>query len=139
MTHAMLAHHIVPATRAPFVWSVIGGDAGESVDHIVARKEAERRAGRGEFWWGLGTPLGDGVEFGGDCEWRKIANLVLSPKAKGKKQRGQRKNSSLEQLAQHSQRRPTWHDPRLRSRYKQLHRAGPWKSKESSLRSGLPF
>ena len=81
----------------PFVWSVVGEDAGETLSHIVTRKEAERRAGRGEFWWGLGTPLGEGVEFGGDCEWRNIASLVLSPKAKGKKQRRrQRENSGLE-------------------------------------------
>jgi hypothetical protein len=46
----------------PFVWSLVGEDAGETLDHIVRRKEAERRTGRGEFWWGLGTPLGDSVE-----------------------------------------------------------------------------
>jgi hypothetical protein len=46
----------------PFVWSLVGEDAGETLTHIVTRKEAERRTGRGEFWWGLGTPLGDSVE-----------------------------------------------------------------------------
>ena len=46
----------------PFVWSLVGEDAGETLTHIVTRKEAERRSGRGEFWWGLGTPLGDSVE-----------------------------------------------------------------------------
>jgi hypothetical protein len=45
-----------------FVWSLVGEDAGETLTHIVTRKEAERATGRGEFWWGLGTPLGDGVE-----------------------------------------------------------------------------
>jgi hypothetical protein len=46
----------------PFVWSVVGEDAGETLIHIMIRKEAERRTGNGQFWWGLGTPLGDGIE-----------------------------------------------------------------------------
>ena len=46
----------------PFVWSLMGADAGEKLSHIITRKEAERRSGQGQFWWGLGTPLGDAVE-----------------------------------------------------------------------------
>jgi hypothetical protein len=46
----------------PFVWTLVGEDACETLTHIVTRKEAERRTGRGEFWWGLSTPLGDSVE-----------------------------------------------------------------------------
>jgi hypothetical protein len=46
----------------PFVWSLIGADAGEPLSHIIIRKEEERKAGAGEFWWGLGTPLGAAVE-----------------------------------------------------------------------------
>ncbi len=42
-----------------FVWNVIGEDASEPLSHILIRKEAERLAGNGEFWWGLGTALGD--------------------------------------------------------------------------------
>jgi hypothetical protein len=45
-----------------FVCSVVGGDAGEPLNHIVLRKEAERSAGAGEFWWGLGAALGPVVE-----------------------------------------------------------------------------
>jgi hypothetical protein len=45
----------------PFVWSLMGPDAGQPLDEIIIRKEAERRTG-GEFWWGTGTPLGDRVE-----------------------------------------------------------------------------
>jgi hypothetical protein len=45
-----------------FVWSEIGFDTGENPDHIVIRKEAERLAGSGEFWWGLAAPLGIVVE-----------------------------------------------------------------------------
>jgi hypothetical protein len=37
----------------PFVWSVVGEDANETLNHIMMRKEAERKTGRGEFWWGL--------------------------------------------------------------------------------------
>ena len=45
----------------PFVWSLMGQDAGQPLKEIIIRKEAERRTG-GQFWWGLGTPLGDRVE-----------------------------------------------------------------------------
>src|SRR6266571_3874152 len=45
----------------PFVWSLMGQDANRPLKEIIIRKEAERRTG-GEFWWGLGTPLGDRVE-----------------------------------------------------------------------------
>lgn len=45
-----------------FVWNEIGFDAGETPEHVVIRKEAERLAGSGEFWWGLDAPLGITVE-----------------------------------------------------------------------------
>src|SRR5260370_21248752 len=48
------------SNRIPFVWSLMGQDAGQSLDEIVVRKEAERKTG-GDFWWGLGTPLGPRV------------------------------------------------------------------------------
>jgi hypothetical protein len=54
------------ARQAPpvisFVLSEIGPDAGETPEHIILRKEAERAAGAGEFWWGLGRSLGSSVE-----------------------------------------------------------------------------
>lgn len=37
-----------------FCWTKMGNDAGETLDGILARKEFERRAGGGEFWWGVG-------------------------------------------------------------------------------------
>src|SRR5690348_1574758 len=46
----------------PFVCSVIGQDANEPLQHIIIRKDAERVAGSGEFWWGLSAPLGSDVE-----------------------------------------------------------------------------
>ena len=61
MANAVTARRVTPAF-VPFVCSVIGGDANETLDHIVKRKEAERVAGSGEFWWGLGAPLGADVE-----------------------------------------------------------------------------
>ncbi len=45
-----------------FVWSEIGFDAGETPEHVIVRKEAERIAGAGEFWWVVGSPLGITVE-----------------------------------------------------------------------------
>jgi len=47
---------------APFVWCEIGPGASEPLKHIIVRKEAERIAGAGEFWWGLGASLGISVE-----------------------------------------------------------------------------
>jgi hypothetical protein len=41
-----------------FVWTKMGVEAGEALEAIVKRKEAERIAGSGEFWWGIGTSLG---------------------------------------------------------------------------------
>jgi hypothetical protein len=52
----------VVAREPVFVWSLMGRqDAGQPLDEIIIRKEAERRTG-GELWWGLGTSLGDRVE-----------------------------------------------------------------------------
>jgi hypothetical protein len=44
------------ATPIPnaFVWTKIQADAGESVRQILYRKEQERLAGDGSFWWGIG-------------------------------------------------------------------------------------
>jgi len=50
------------SAMAPFVWGEVRFDAGESPEHIVVRKEAERIAGSGEFWWGVDAPLGISVE-----------------------------------------------------------------------------
>jgi hypothetical protein len=49
------------AVTTPFVWSLMGQDAGQTLDEIIIRKEAERRTG-GTYWWGGGTPLGPRVE-----------------------------------------------------------------------------
>lgn len=41
-----------------FVWSKMQNEAGEGLAGIVARKEAERAAGGGIFYWGIGNSLG---------------------------------------------------------------------------------
>jgi len=49
-------------TMVFFVWTEISFEAGESPEHTILRKEAERIAGSGEFWWGVNAPLGITVE-----------------------------------------------------------------------------
>src|SRR5262245_28060526 len=41
-----------------FVWTKIGIESGEILEQIVSRKNAERLAGGGQFWWGIGSSLG---------------------------------------------------------------------------------
>jgi hypothetical protein len=48
---------------AAFVWSEISSSIGEEPEHLIIRKEAERVAGSGEFWWCVDAPLGIGVEI----------------------------------------------------------------------------
>jgi hypothetical protein len=42
---------------ASFVWTKMQGQAGQTIEVTVARKEAERIAGSGRFWWGIGNNL----------------------------------------------------------------------------------
>jgi hypothetical protein len=44
-----------------FVWTKMGVESGEGLAQIVRRKEAERIAGGGAFWWGIGNSLGPAV------------------------------------------------------------------------------
>ncbi|MGE5548239.1 MAG: hypothetical protein ACM33T_15140 [Solirubrobacterales bacterium] len=44
-----------------FVWSKMQSEAGQGLTAIIARKEAERKAGNGVFWWGIGNSLGTAV------------------------------------------------------------------------------
>jgi hypothetical protein len=39
----------------------MGVESGEALPDIIKRKEAERVAGAGEFWWGIGSSLGPAV------------------------------------------------------------------------------
>jgi hypothetical protein len=44
-----------------FCWTRFGPEAGESFSQILERKERERRANRGFFYWGIGNPLRPGI------------------------------------------------------------------------------
>lgn len=58
-SQAQIAAASTTCTRAPLseviCWSRMQADAGEPLEVIVARKEAERRAGDGLFFWGVGN------------------------------------------------------------------------------------
>jgi hypothetical protein len=41
-----------------FCWSRFGYEAGQSIEHIIERKEQERLANGGLFLWGIGNALG---------------------------------------------------------------------------------
>src|SRR5690242_16124174 len=55
----MLMHRrpLQPLPRA-FCWTKFGPEAGESIDQILARKERERTATGGVFYWGIGNSVG---------------------------------------------------------------------------------
>lgn len=67
-----------------FCWTKMGAEAGQSLDIIISRKEAERELGDGVFFWGIGTALGQRI-------WRFIDSVsqpfvLFSPmKAKPKR------------------------------------------------------
>lgn len=48
-------------TPSVFCWTKFGTEAGEPIDSIVARKEAERQANGGIFYWGIGNSIAPGV------------------------------------------------------------------------------
>lgn len=41
-----------------FCWTRMGSEAGEDIDHILARKERERAQNEGVFLWGIGNAVG---------------------------------------------------------------------------------
>lgn len=44
-----------------FVWSRFGTEAGQAIDSILHRKEQERVANDGVFYWGIGNAVGPSV------------------------------------------------------------------------------
>jgi hypothetical protein len=46
------------ALPAAFCWTRFGAEAGESFGEILARKDVERQAGDGIFYWGIGSAVG---------------------------------------------------------------------------------
>lgn len=47
-----------PSMPEVFCWTKMQAEAGQSLELILARKELERAAGNGLFFWGVGTSLG---------------------------------------------------------------------------------
>src|SRR5438094_316746 len=45
-----------------FCWTRFGTEAGEPIEAILARKENERRANDGVFYWGIGNSVGPGID-----------------------------------------------------------------------------
>src|ERR1700683_3869836 len=41
-----------------FCWTRFGTEAAQTIEQILQRKEAERRAGNGVFVWGIGNAVG---------------------------------------------------------------------------------
>src|SRR5258708_7434646 len=44
-----------------FCWTRFGTEAGQRIDHILARKERERVANGGLFIWGIGNAVGPSI------------------------------------------------------------------------------
>src|SRR4051812_32762844 len=55
-----------------FCWTKMGAEAGQSLQTILARKDAERHLGNGVFFWGIGCSLGARM-------WRFV-NSVTQPR-----------------------------------------------------------
>lgn len=50
-----------PSLPSAFCWTKIGVESGERLSSILLRKEWEREAGAGLFFWGIGNALGTSV------------------------------------------------------------------------------
>jgi len=44
-----------------FCWTRFGTEAGETISEILQRKDAERRANEGMFFWGIGNSVAPGI------------------------------------------------------------------------------
>ncbi|WP_258725771.1 hypothetical protein [Cellulomonas sp. NS3] len=45
-----------------FCWTKFGTEAGDTIDVIRARKESERQAGGGLFYWGIGNSIAPSIQ-----------------------------------------------------------------------------
>lgn len=45
-----------------FCWTRFGAEAGQAISDIFERKEQERRANNGIFFWGIGNAIGPSIE-----------------------------------------------------------------------------
>lgn len=65
----------------PFVYTKPGAfETGEMLTAIVARKESERLAGNGIFWWGVGNSLGPRLAREAQAAGGTLPLLFLIPK-----------------------------------------------------------
>jgi hypothetical protein len=55
------ADMVKPSLPDHFCWSRFGTEAGESIEQILGRKEAERIETGGIFYWGIGSSVGPGL------------------------------------------------------------------------------
>jgi hypothetical protein len=67
---------LLPAMSWPslpdiFCWTRFGTEAGEDMPRILQRKEVERLAHHGLFYWGIGNSVGRAI--------RELANLTRDP------------------------------------------------------------
>ena len=59
----MLMHNLnMDTLPIAFCWTRFGPEAGESFSDILARKDGERQAGSGIFYWGIGSAVGPALE-----------------------------------------------------------------------------
>ena len=55
------AESLSMTAKQTFIFSKMQAEAGQNLEEIIARKEAERVAWNGVFWWGIGNSLGSSV------------------------------------------------------------------------------
>lgn len=71
------AEELMTPTRGipqAFCWTRFGTESGETIEQILARKEAERRANGGIFLWGIGNSVAPGLR---DLLRRQVTPEVL--------------------------------------------------------------
>lgn len=72
----------MPSTA--FVITKPGTEAGEDLAKIVARKEAERLAGSGIFWWGIGSSLGPALRQAAEDAGGELPLLFVTHERPGR-------------------------------------------------------
>lgn len=60
-----------------FCWTRFGTEAGETIETILARKDAERQANNGVFFWGIGNSIAPAVTELIRCE--REPEVLFSP------------------------------------------------------------
>lgn len=66
----MNGHQSLPPT---FCWTRFGPEAGEAIQAILIRKERERRANSGVFYWGIGNSVAAGIaELARSCRQPEV-------------------------------------------------------------------